>query len=134
MNRIHHAWSAAVGSARRNPIVCFCIFTTAACTYWEVRAARITHIQLLTTQATITRMVDTASSDLRELLRATDAKFQQAMKQRDELTRQLQLQNVEQTKSVSRLQAALRICVRDPRGQPPTASATQDDVETTSVD
>lgn len=108
-------WSKLTAAVQRNPILCFAATSAAFCAYWEVSTARSQHAILTTTQASITRAAETTSTELRDLLRATDAKFAVAMKQREELTRQLQLQNVEQTKSVARLHAALRMCVRDPQ-------------------
>jgi hypothetical protein len=91
------------------------LLTSAVCMYFEVRAARYNYRALHATQTSVETMVDEAVTELREVMKSADGKFGEAMKNRDDFTRQLQLQNVEQSKSVSRLQAALRMCVRDPR-------------------
>lgn len=105
-------------SAKRHPVLYFCGLSASLCVYWELKASRENHHILLSTLANTSRVTDQVASELREILKATDVKFAIQMKQRDDLMRKLQLQNVEQTKSVARLQAALRLCVRDPREVP----------------
>lgn len=101
--------------AKLNPVATAMIVTSSVCVYFEVRAARSNYKALHSTQISVESMVDEAVTELRDVMKSADGRFVEAMKQRDDFTRQLQLQNVEQSKSVSRLQAALRMCVRDPR-------------------
>ncbi|CUI14095.1 Hypothetical protein, putative [Bodo saltans] len=113
--RLQASWELVIATARKNPVTSAMLFTSAVCMYFEVRAARYNYKALHTTQTSVETMVDEAVTELRGIMKSADRRFGEAMNSRDDFTRQLQLQNVEQSKSVSRLQAALRMCVRDPR-------------------
>lgn len=115
LNRLHAYWEVACTSARKNPVATSILVTSSLCMYFEVRAARFNYNLLHATQASVDKMVDEVTGELRDALKSSDAKFGDAMKARDDFTRQLQLQNIEQQKSVSRLNAALRMCVQNPR-------------------
>lgn len=84
--------------------------TACLCGYWELHTARTNCESYSAAQVSIGRSIDSTALDMRELLKTTDAKFVAAMRQREELTRNLQMQSLEQRKSVARLQSALRFC------------------------
>ena len=86
------------------------ISTSCLCGYWELHTARCNCESYATAQVAMGRSVDATSLEMRETLKTTDAKFLAAMRQREELTRNLQMQSLEQRKSVARLQSALRYC------------------------
>ncbi|GET86154.1 hypothetical protein, conserved [Leishmania tarentolae] len=80
-----------------------------ACTYWWY--ATSIRSTLLATQRSCQQMSDTAFHECREMLKAGERSWGVDIRSRDAQVRRLELQNVEQTRSVARLEAAMKMCL-----------------------
>lgn len=103
---------------RQHPVMLVSAVTAAVCAYLEIRASRVNYTLMCATQNSIAVTSASTASELRETLKTTDQKFLSAMRLRDDFIRRLELQNVEQVKSLTQLNSALRLCVRDPKEIP----------------
>ena len=109
---------------RQHPLILVTASTAIACAFLEIRASRINYQLLCSTQNALAIASANTAQEMQKLLKTTDANFIIAMKKRDEFVRDLELQNVDQTKSLTKLQTALRLCVRDPKQIPEYVKST----------
>lgn len=89
---------AAVGTGA------LCVFTW----WWYASSTRNT---LVRTQATCRQISSEAFQDCREMLKKCESHWDADVRSRDTQVRRLELQNVEQTRSVGRLEAAMKMCL-----------------------
>lgn len=81
-----------------------CAFTY----WWYATSIRNT---LLATQRSCQQMSDQAFQDCREMLKAGERSWSTDIRSRDAQVRRLELQNVEQTRSVARLESTMKMCL-----------------------
>lgn len=96
---------------QKNPTLGTMAITGGLCflTYWWY-ASSIRN-QLLRTQRECHSISQSALADCREMLKAGEASWAKDVKERDAQVRRLELQNVEQTRSVARLESAMKTCL-----------------------
>ncbi|KEG06956.1 hypothetical protein DQ04_11501020 [Trypanosoma grayi] len=94
-----------------NTMLGLCVATgcMGALTYWWY--ARSMHVTLRRTQENCLAISESAFSQSRRLLKGLEEEWARDMKARDGSVRQLELQNVEQTRSIARLDAAMKLCI-----------------------
>ncbi|KAG5506883.1 hypothetical protein JIQ42_07599 [Leishmania sp. Namibia] len=76
--------------------------------WWYATSIRST---LLATQRSCQQMSEKAFQDCREMLKAGERSWGGDIRSRDAQVRRLELQNVEQTRSVARLESAMKMCL-----------------------
>ena len=96
--------------ASRYPSGVLIISTIAATTLMHLRSTAASSRLLVASQQECLFITEKAVVDCKGLWKEFDAVWNEDLMKRDALIRQLQLQNVEQTRSVDRLQDALRTC------------------------
>ncbi|KAG8344976.1 hypothetical protein ERJ75_001457100 [Trypanosoma vivax] len=94
-----------------NPLLGLCVYTGAANALLYVWYARSTRATLRETQQRCKATAESAFVRSRELLKGLEEEWARDMKARDGSVRRLELQNVEQTRSIARLDAAMRLCI-----------------------
>ncbi|ORC86433.1 ADG1 protein [Trypanosoma theileri] len=80
-----------------------------ALTYWWY--TRKTKAVLKQTQENCQAIAERAFVESRQLLKSLEDDWARDMKSRDTSVRRLELQNVEQTRSIARLDAAMKLCI-----------------------
>lgn len=96
---------------QRYPTLGATVGTGVACAvtyWWYATSIRST---LLTTQRSCQQMSDQAFHECREMLKASERSWGVDIRSRDAQVRKLELQNVEQTRSVARLESAMKMCL-----------------------
>ncbi|KPA74768.1 putative mitochondrial ADG1 [Leptomonas pyrrhocoris] len=96
---------------QRNPTLGATVGTGFLCAFtywWYASSIRNT---LLATQRSCQQMSDQAFHECREMLKAGERSWGTDIRSRDAQVRRLELQNVEQTRSVTRLEAAMKMCL-----------------------
>eukprot|EP00658_Telonema_sp_P-2_P048673 TRINITY_DN37010_c0_g1_i1.p1 TRINITY_DN37010_c0_g1~~TRINITY_DN37010_c0_g1_i1.p1 ORF type:complete len:136 (+),score=28.41 TRINITY_DN37010_c0_g1_i1:94-501(+) len=112
--RLGDALDATVKFGKRNPLIAVCGGTLVACSAVAIHYKNKSLNCLLDSQQNVTTQLLESSQVTRQQLQQLDAAVTKDLKARDEITRKLELQNVEQTRSVDRLQHALRSCQVNP--------------------
>lgn len=77
--------------------------------YWRYNVA--IRSRLYTSELKLKNITTTGLQECRELLKGAQAAWDADIKERNEQLRALQLQNVEQTRSVARLDGAMKSCL-----------------------
>ncbi|KAL7698348.1 ADG1 [Lotmaria passim] len=96
---------------QRNPTLGATVGTGILCTFtywWYATSIRNT---LLATQRSCQQMSDKAFQECREMLKVSERSWGTDIRSRDAQVRRLELQNVEQTRSVARLESAMKMCL-----------------------
>ncbi|EAN83222.1 putative ADG1-like protein [Trypanosoma cruzi] len=96
---------------RSNSMLGLCVMTGCMSVFvywWYARSIRAT---LRQTQESCQITADNAFAQSRQLLKSLGDDWAQDMKSRDDSVRRLELQNVEQTRSIARLDAAMKMCI-----------------------
>ncbi|KAK7201848.1 hypothetical protein NESM_000251900 [Novymonas esmeraldas] len=96
---------------RRFPALGATVGTGALCAvtyWWYATSIRNT---LLATQRSCQQMSEQAFHECREMLKAGERSWGGDIRSRDAQVRRLELQNVEQTRSVARLESAMKMCL-----------------------
>ncbi len=88
--------------------------TCAICSFLQWRSSVANRSVLLASQKRIVAMHTEAVEECKELLRGLDMEWSKDMRRRDDMVRKMVVQNVEQARSVDRLDAALKICINQP--------------------
>lgn len=115
MNSTHHkmisdALETTVKFGRRNPLIAMCGGTFVACSAVSIHYKSKSLQCLLESQHNVSKQLSESASTCRQQLQQLDAAATKDLRARDDVTKKLELQNVEQTRSVDRLQHALRSC------------------------
>ncbi|KAH9584301.1 hypothetical protein LSM04_008344 [Trypanosoma melophagium] len=96
---------------RTNWVLSVCVATGcgSALTYWWY--TRTMNAVLRQTQENCQAIAERAFVQSRQQLKSLEDDWARDMKARDAFVRRLELQNVEQTRSIARLDAAMKLCI-----------------------
>ena len=99
---------------KQHPQLWFVGGTCAMCSFLQWRANVANRSVLLSSQKRIVAQHTGAVEDCKEQLRVLDMEWNKDMRRRDDMMRKMVVQNVEQARSVDRLDAALKLCINTP--------------------
>ncbi|ESL06038.1 hypothetical protein TRSC58_06294 [Trypanosoma rangeli SC58] len=94
-----------------NSMLAVCVATGCMSAFVYLSYARSSLAILRQTQENCQGIAENAFVQSRKLLKSLEEDWAQDMKSRDDSVRRLELQNVEQTRSIARLDAAMKLCI-----------------------